>query len=64
METNSLKNKQVKGVVDALTGVACAEIKKNGNFKLVGMLNLNLKMKPVSGQVLVQTSTSATVVFF
>merc|ERR1711918_192543 len=42
-ETNGLKNKQVKGVVDALFGVACAEIKKNGNFKLAGMLNLKLK---------------------
>merc|ERR1711982_303067 len=44
-ETNGLKNKQVKGVVDALFGVACAEIKKNGNFKLAGMLNLKLKKK-------------------
>ena len=47
-ETNGLKNKQVKGVVDALFGVACAEIKKNGNFKLAGMLNLKLKKKPAT----------------
>jgi nucleoid DNA-binding protein len=47
-ETNGLKNKQVKGVVDALFGVACAEIKKNGNFKLGGMLNLKLKKKPAT----------------
>merc|ERR1712216_39460 len=47
-ETNGLKNKHVKGVIDALFGVACAEIKKNGNFKLGGMLNLKLKKKPAS----------------
>merc|ERR1712006_31535 len=44
--TNGLKNKQVKGVVDALFSVACGEIKKNGNFKLAGMLNL--KKKPAT----------------
>merc|ERR1712188_248765 len=47
-ETNGLKNKQVKGVIDALFSVACGEIKKNGNFKLAGMLNLKLKKKPAS----------------
>jgi len=47
-ETNGLKGKQVKGVIEALFGVACAEIKKNGNFKLAGMLNLKLKKKPAS----------------
>merc|ERR1712078_550182 len=47
-ETNGLKNKQVKGVIDALFSVACGEIKKNGNFKLAGMLNLKLKKKPAT----------------
>merc|ERR1711868_199026 len=47
-ETNGLKNKQVKGVIDALFAVACAEIKKNGSFKLAGMLNLKLKKKPAT----------------
>merc|ERR1712146_634656 len=47
-ETNGLKNKQVKGVIDALFGVATQEIKKNGNFKLAGMLNLKLKKKPAT----------------
>merc|ERR1719240_2495158 len=47
-ETNGLKNKQVKGVIDALFGVACSEIKKNRNFKLAGMLNLKLKKKPAT----------------
>merc|ERR1712048_1488067 len=47
-ETNGLKNKPVKGVIDALFGVATSEIKKNGNFKLAGMLNLKLKKKPAT----------------
>merc|ERR1711964_197074 len=47
-ESNGLKNKQVKGVIEALFGVACGEIKKNGNFKLAGFLNLKLKKKPAS----------------
>merc|ERR1712138_152297 len=47
-ETNGLKNKQVKGVVESLFSVACGEIKKNGSFKLAGMLNLKLKKKPAT----------------
>jgi len=47
-EKNELKNKQVKGVVEALMAVACAEIKKNGSFKLAGMLNMKLKKKAAS----------------
>merc|ERR1712178_498531 len=47
-ETNGLKGKQVKGVIEALFAVACAEIKKNGSFKLAGMLNLKLKKKPAT----------------
>ena len=42
-ETNRLKNKQVKGVIESLFGVATNEIKKNGNFKLAGMLKLKKK---------------------
>ena len=41
----ALKNKQVKGVVDALFSAACGDITKNSNFKLAGMLNLKLKKK-------------------
>ena len=41
-ETDGLKNKQVKGVIDALFVPAC------GNFKLAGMLNLKLKKKPAT----------------
>ena len=47
-ETKDLKNKQVKSVIDALFGVAATKIKKNGNFKLAGMLNLKLKKKPAT----------------
>merc|ERR1719305_1311535 len=47
-ETNGLKNKEVKGVIDALFAVACGEIKKNGSFKIAGMLNLKLKKKPAT----------------
>merc|ERR1712224_1009123 len=47
-ETNGLKTKQAKGVVEALMAVACDQIKKNGNFKLGGMLNLKLKEKPAT----------------
>merc|ERR1711937_456840 len=47
-ETNGLKAKQAKGVVEALMAVACDQIKKNGSFKLAGMLNMKLKKKPAS----------------
>jgi len=47
-ETTGLKPKQAKGVVEALFAVACAEIKKNGSFKIAGMLNLKLKKKAAS----------------
>merc|ERR1712028_136517 len=46
--TTGLKPKQAKGVVEALFAVACAEIKKNGSFKIAGMLNLKLKKKAAS----------------
>ena len=47
-ETNGLKTKQAKGVVEALMSVARAEIKKNGSFKLGGMRNMKFKKKPAS----------------
>merc|ERR1719261_1853470 len=45
-ETTGLKTKDVKGVVDALMGVAVEQVKKSGSFKLAGMLNMKLKNKP------------------
>merc|ERR1712080_180127 len=45
-ETTGLKTKDVKGAVEVLMGVAADQLKKNGSFKLAGMLNLKLKKKP------------------
>merc|ERR1712224_79309 len=47
-ETNGLKTKQAKGVVEALMTVACDQIKKHGSFKLAGMLNMKLKKNPAT----------------
>merc|ERR1711865_449873 len=47
-EKTSLKAKDVKAVVEALMGVAVAELKKNGSFKLNGMMNMKLKHKPAT----------------
>merc|ERR1719324_1507498 len=47
-ETTGLKTKDVKGVVDALMGVAAEQVKKSGSFKLAGMLNMKLKNKPAT----------------
>ena len=35
-----LMYKQVDGVIDALFDVACAELKKNGNFNFINMVRL------------------------
>merc|ERR1719386_92674 len=45
-ESTGLKSKDVRGVVDALMGVAAEQVKKSGSFKLAGMLNMKLKNKP------------------
>merc|ERR1711904_295039 len=47
-ETTGLKTKEVKGVVDALMGVAVEQVKKAGSFKIAGMLNMKLKNKPAT----------------
>merc|ERR1719174_3258153 len=47
-ETTGLKTKDVKGVVEALMGVAVAQVKRSGSFKLAGMLNMKLKNKPAT----------------
>merc|ERR1719305_1253593 len=47
-ETTGLKTKDVKGVVEALMGVAVEQVKKSGSFKLAGMLNMTLKNKPAT----------------
>jgi len=47
-ETTGLKAKDVKSVVEGIMGVATEQLKKNGSFKLAGMLNLKLKKKPAT----------------
>ena len=39
----TLTDKQVDGVIDALFDVACAELKKNGNFNFINMVRLKVK---------------------
>merc|ERR1711937_285998 len=45
-ETTGLKNKDVKAIIEGIVGVAAAELKKTGSFKLAGALNMKLKKKP------------------
>merc|ERR1711904_540657 len=45
-ESTGLKPKDVKGSVEGLLGLAATQLKKAGSFKLAGMLNLKLKVKP------------------
>merc|ERR1719343_1739727 len=47
-ETTGLKSKDVKGVMEALVGVAADQLKKSGSFKIAGVLNLKLKSKPAA----------------
>merc|ERR1711862_584155 len=47
-ETTGLKTKDVKGVVEGIVAVAAEELKKNGSFKLAGVLNMKLKKKPAT----------------
>merc|ERR1712110_1217264 len=47
-ETTGLKAKDVKACVEGLVEVAAGELKKNGQFKLAGALNLKLKKKPAT----------------
>jgi len=47
-EKVGLKAKVVKAVVEGLLDVASDQLKKNGSFKLGGVLNMKLKNKPAS----------------
>merc|ERR1719473_1727487 len=47
-ETTGLKPKDVKAAVEGLLGLGAAQLKKNGSFKVAGMLNLKLKVKPAA----------------
>merc|ERR1712216_431947 len=45
-ETTGLRSKDVKAVIEGIVSVAAAELKKAGQFKLAGALNMKLKKKP------------------
>merc|ERR1711939_749172 len=45
-DSTELKPKQVKAVVTAYLELAAGELKKNGKFKLGGLLNMKLKKRP------------------
>ena len=45
-EGNGLKPKVVRIVITAYLDLAATELKKNGKFKLGGILNMKLKKKP------------------
>merc|ERR1712228_171095 len=47
-ETTGLKSKQVKLAVEGVMGVGASELKKNGSFKLGGMINMKLKKRPAT----------------
>ena len=47
-ETTGLKQKAVKGAVEAMVGIAADQLKKVGSFKIAGALNLKLKQKPAT----------------
>ena len=50
-KTVGVKPKNVKAAVEGLLGLAAAQLKTNGTFKVAGMLNLRLKVKPASKTV-------------
>merc|ERR1719262_1517801 len=45
-EATELKPKQVKAAITTYLEIAAAELKKNGKFKLGGILNMKIKKKP------------------
>merc|ERR1712160_107836 len=47
-EKVGVKAKEVKAVVEGLLDVASDQMKKNGNFKLGGVLNMKLKSRPAT----------------
>ena len=47
-ETTDLNEKQVKGDVQGIVGVASEQLKKNGTFQFAGMRNMKLKKKPAT----------------
>ena len=48
VETIGVKQKQVKGTVDGIMGVASEQLKKTGAFRLAGMMNMKMKNRPAA----------------
>merc|ERR1719449_334175 len=47
-ESAGLKPKDVKSAVEGVLALAAEQIKKSGSFKLAGMLNLKMKVRPAT----------------
>merc|ERR1712170_171205 len=47
-EKTGLKSEDVRSAVEGIMDVAAQEMKRNGAFKLAGMLKLKLKKKPAT----------------
>lgn len=47
-ESTELKPKQVKAVITSYMELAASQLKKNGKFKVAGLLNMKLKKKPAT----------------
>merc|ERR1719235_2509032 len=45
-ETVGMKPKDVKAAVEHVLGLAAAQTKANGSFKVAGMFNMKLKVRP------------------
>merc|ERR1712094_47066 len=45
-EKTGLKSRQVKEVTEAVVALAATQLKKSGQFKFAGALNMMLKKKP------------------
>merc|ERR1712111_79359 len=45
-EKTGLKSRQVKEVAEAVIALAATQLKKSGQFKFAGALNMKLKKKP------------------
>merc|ERR1712232_296322 len=45
-EKTGLKSRQIKDVAEAVIALAATQLKKSGQFKFAGALNMKLKKKP------------------
>merc|ERR1719165_6167 len=47
-EKTGLKSRKVKEIAEAVVALAATQLKKTGQFKLAGALNMKLKKKPAT----------------